>query len=83
MTPLIALLGLALLVGGMISFARLGLGRQADLLSGLFRAPDLGWPRGVQEEDPPPSWRSLPRTEPARIEVDWHAPIPPRVPQRR
>ena len=29
----------------------------ATRFGGLFRAPDLAWPRGVQEEDGPRAWR--------------------------
>jgi len=28
----------------------------ATRFGGLFRAPDLAWPRGVQEEDGPRAW---------------------------
>jgi hypothetical protein len=69
--PLIALLGLSLVVAGVLVAAWLGLGRQGELLSGLFRAPELGWPRGVQEEDPPPNWGWARRPE--RTPGDEHA----------
>jgi hypothetical protein len=55
---LVALLGLALLIAVMVGLAWMCLGREGELMTGLFRAPDLGWPRGVQEEDPPPTWRT-------------------------
>jgi hypothetical protein len=79
--PLIALLGLAIVVGAMVCVAWLGLGRQGDLLTSLYRAPDLGWPRGVQEEDPPPNWRWSPRVEPGAVddERDALAAMPPRT----
>jgi hypothetical protein len=55
--PLIALLVLALLIAAVVGLAWICLRGEGELMSGLFRAPGLGWPRGVQEEDPPPSWR--------------------------
>jgi hypothetical protein len=71
--PLIALLGLALLVAVIVALAWICLGGEGELMGGLFRAPGLGWPRGVQEEDPPPSWRpatpseTLPLPEPVPV----------------
>jgi hypothetical protein len=71
--PLLALLALAVVSGAMVGLAWLGLGRQGDLLTGLYRAPDLGWPRGVQEEDPPPSWRWSARREPGAVDDEREA----------
>jgi hypothetical protein len=59
----LALLGLALVAAAVIGVAWLMVGRQGELLAGLFRAQGLGWPRGVQEEDPPPSWQWSQRRE--------------------
>jgi len=56
MPPLIAVVALALLIAAMVALAWICPRGEGGLMSGLFRAPDLGWPRGVQEEDPPPSW---------------------------
>jgi hypothetical protein len=79
--PLIALLAFALVFGAMVGLAWLGLGRQGDLLTGLYRAPGLGWPRGVQEEDPPPNWRWSQRREREAVddERDGLAAMPPRT----
>jgi hypothetical protein len=52
----IALAGIALLAGGLIGFAWYVFGRASDHLSGMYRAAPLEWPRGVQEDDPPPAW---------------------------
>jgi hypothetical protein len=83
--PLTALLGLALLIAVMVGLAWVSLGGEGDLLSGLFRAPGLGWPRGVQEEDPPPGWRWSQRAE-ARFmpddALDPRTPTPERMPVR-
>jgi hypothetical protein len=68
--PLLALVALSLLGAALVVVARLVVGRQGDLLAGLFRAPELGWPHGVQEEDPPPSWRWSPRREPVAVEIE-------------
>jgi hypothetical protein len=71
--PLTALLALALLITAIVALAWICLGGEGELMSGLFRAPGLGWPRGVQEEDPPPSWRratpreALPGPEPMPV----------------
>ena len=54
---LTALPGLALLIAAIVALAWICLRGEGELMSGLFRAPGLGWPRGIQEEDPPPSWR--------------------------
>ena len=73
MNPLTALSGIALLIAAMVALAWICLRGQGELMSGLFRAPGLGWPRGVQEEDPPPSWRwaapreALPTPEPIPV----------------
>lgn len=56
MDILTALLGIAAIVGGMVVFAWFVLGRQVEHLRGMFRVDELGWPVGVQEEDPPPTW---------------------------
>jgi hypothetical protein len=72
--PLTALLALALLIAAIVALAWICLPGERELMSGLFRAPGLGWPRGVQEEDPPPSWRlatpreavQMPETMPVR-----------------
>jgi hypothetical protein len=41
-----------------------------DILSGLFRGPYLGWPHGVQQEDPAP-WNSAARhPEPAAEAIE-------------
>jgi hypothetical protein len=53
---LIALLGIAAMAGGLVAFAWFLFGRQVEHLRGMFRADELGWPRGIQEEDPPPAW---------------------------
>jgi hypothetical protein len=47
-----------LLLGAPIGLAgSLLIGRGPQLMSGLFGGlPPLGWPRGVQEEDPPGGW---------------------------
>jgi hypothetical protein len=50
--PLLALLAL-----GLVTVALLGAGWAAchgmtTLYVGIFRGPELGWPRGVQEEEP-------------------------------
>ena len=58
MHPITALLALALPIAAIVALAWICLGGEGELMSGLFRAPGLDWPRGVQEEDPPPSWRS-------------------------
>jgi hypothetical protein len=79
---LTALLGLALLIAVMVGLARVCLGGEGDLMSGLFRAPGLGWPRGVQEEDPPPGWGwSQRHEEPSRPgDADEpRAPLPERL----
>lgn len=74
-----AFLGLTLMVGGLIGFAWFVLGREADHLAGMYRAAQMGWPHGVQEDDPPPvwSWRSpgdhADRDDPLRA-----APLPAR-----
>jgi hypothetical protein len=70
--PLLALVGLAFLGAALVIVARLVFGRQGDLLASLYRAPELGWPHGLQEEDPPPSWRwSQPRESvPIGVERD-------------
>jgi hypothetical protein len=48
----LAFLGrIALAIGG--AYARIG---PSDFLSGLFSAPTLGWPSGVQEEDRERLW---------------------------
>ena len=65
MDLLTALLGLALLIAVMVGLVWACLGGEGELMSGLFRAPGLGWPRGIQEEDPPPGWGwSQPRDGP-------------------
>ncbi|MFL5680847.1 MAG: hypothetical protein ACJ77B_09635 [Chloroflexota bacterium] len=56
MDLLVALLGIAAMAGGLVAFAWFVLGRQVEHLRGMFRADELGWPRGVQEEDPAPTW---------------------------
>jgi hypothetical protein len=68
--PLLALVGLGVLGAALVIVARLVFGRQGDLLAGLYRAPELGWPRGVQEEDPPPSWRWSQRREAVAVEIE-------------
>ena len=67
MHPLTALLALALLIAAIVALAWMCLGGEGELMRGLFRAPGLGWPRGVQEEDPPPSWRWATRREARRM----------------
>jgi hypothetical protein len=55
--------------------AVLASGRAVQTMSGMFRAPDLGWPSGVQEDDDlhwswaPARERSAP--QPDRQEPDW------------
>jgi hypothetical protein len=51
-----AMAGIGLLVGGLIGFAWYVFGRASDHMSGMYRAATLDWPRGVQEDDPPPAW---------------------------
>lgn len=51
-----AFLGLTLMVGGLIGFAWYVLGREADHLAGMYQGSPMGWPHGVQEEDPPTAW---------------------------
>jgi hypothetical protein len=53
---LTALLGISTMAGGLIALAWYVFGREADHLAGMYKAHDLGWPRGVQEDDPPPAW---------------------------
>jgi hypothetical protein len=84
--PLLALVGLGFLGGALVVVARLAFGRQGDLLASLYRAPEMGWPHGLQEEDPPPSWGWSQRHEPAPIvelERDRVVAIRPRSVHRR
>jgi hypothetical protein len=68
--PLLALVGLGFLGVALVIVARLVFGRQGDLLASLYRAPELGWPHGVQEEDPPPSWRWSQRREAVGVDIE-------------
>ena len=57
-------------------FAVRASGRAVQTMSGMFRAPDLGWPIGVQEDDDLHwSWAATARAtapQPARpAEPDW------------
>ena len=57
-------------------FAVRASGRAVHTMSGMFRAPDLGWPSGVQEDDDLHwSWaaaRARTAPQPARpAEPDW------------
>ena len=50
---------IGMVVGLMMSYA---LGHGRSVIAGIFRLDRRpGWPRGVQEEDPPPAWRQPPR----------------------
>jgi hypothetical protein len=62
MTALTALLALGLAAAVLFGAGWLACGRLAETYSGLFRASDLGWPRGVQEEDPV-AWNWTPRPD--------------------
>jgi hypothetical protein len=75
-----ALLGITALVGCVVGLAVHAFGRQASHVAGMFRAEDLGWPRGVQEEDPPPMWQAArrPAARPA-IDPEPAAPAPARI----
>ena len=79
-----AFFGLTLMVGGLIGFAWYVFGREVDHLAGMFRPPDLGWPRGVQEEDPPPAWNVWPHASPMAVRVHegglWTDRLPARSP---
>jgi hypothetical protein len=44
-------LGLMVVVVLVVAFAVRSSGDAAQLISGLFRPPGLGWPSGVQEDD--------------------------------
>jgi hypothetical protein len=68
--PLLALVGLGLLGAALLIVARLAFGRQGDVLANLYRAPELGWPHGVQEEDPPPSWGWSQGREAVGVEIE-------------
>lgn len=76
MDLLIALLGISTMAGGLIGLAWYVFGREVDHLAGMYQAPSMGWPRGVQEEDPPPSWSWRPS---ARAHADRDD--PPRIAQ--
>lgn len=52
MNPLIALLAVGITFAALFGAGWLACRRMTDLYTGLFRGPELGWPRGVQEEEP-------------------------------
>ena len=54
MDPLIALLALLLVAAALVGSGYLACRGMTDLFAGLFHGPELGWPHGVQEEDPVP-----------------------------
>jgi hypothetical protein len=80
-----ALLAITAVIGCLVAIAVHAFGRQASHVAGMFRAEDLGWPRGVQEEDPPPIWqpaRRPPARQPAArpaIETEPATPAPARI----
>jgi hypothetical protein len=54
MDPLIAFLALLLVASAVVGSGWLACRGVGDILSGLFRGPELGWPHGVQEDEPVP-----------------------------
>ncbi len=57
------MLGMLVVIGTAVALTMsYALGHGRGVIAGIFgldREP--GWPRGVQEEDPPPVWRQPPR----------------------
>ena len=68
--------GAVVAVVAVLLFAVRASGRAVQTMSGLFRAPDLGWPSGIQEDDDLRwSWASASTRTAARsdrpVEADW------------
>ena len=82
MDPLIALLALLLVAAALVGSGWLACRGVDDILTGLFRGPDLGWPHGVQEEDPAPWNWAASHQEPAAAEyAEPHPRLAPLAPQ--
>lgn len=58
MTALV-ILGLALALGAIVgSFASYAIAHGREVVASVFRLDARAeWPRGVQEDDPPPTWQ--------------------------
>jgi hypothetical protein len=58
-----AVFGILMIIGAAVGMGMsYALSNGRRVVSGIFGLDrGLGWPRGVQEEDPPPTWRLPPR----------------------
>ena len=77
MDPVIALVALLLVASALVGSGWRAYRGLDDILTGLFRGPDLGWPHGVQEEDPQPWNWAASHPEPAAEDVERQPRVAP------